>query len=354
MTQSPGAVRQAISERDLHGYIDGELPIHRRAEVESYLAAHPNHAALLAEFSALTLSLHGLYGIGPPANPGVDALTAELDRALRRRRRTHRLLRFVAAVFVLAAGTGVVSGLHEQFKGAEDRVLAFTQQATDAHVLFAGDRPLPADAAQGDETGVVTWLAQRLTGVPLRAPDLRSLGYDLSVERILPTDTGPAAQLMYESQEAEQPVTLFIGKGKAGKPTPFTYVQNDNLSIFYWQEGPFAYSLAGSLDRAGLLALSEEVNAQLVALPPAPKPSVQRRIPAADTPAGASGQASTSGAGLERPASNTPNAQDVGVPAEPVIKLAPGSLTGGAAGDEAPKRLLAPLPSGGAEPPRKT
>lgn len=354
MSQSPGASRQAISETDLHGYIDGELPIHRRAEVESYLAAHPNHAALLAEFSALTLSLHGLYGIGPPANPGVDALTAELDRALRRRRRTHRLMRLVAAVCVLAVGTGVVSGLHDRFREAEDRLLAFTQQATDAHVLFAGDRPMPADAAQEDETGVVTWLSQRLTGVPLRAPNLRSLGYALSAERILPMDSGPAAQIMYESQEAEQPVTLFIGKGKAAKPTPFTYVQNDDLSIFYWQEGPFAYSLAGSLDRAGLLALAEEAKAQLVALPPAPKPWVQRHIPAADTPAGAPGQASTSGAGLERPASNTPGAQDVDVPAESVIKPAPGSLTGGAAGNEAPKPSLAPLPSGGAEPPRKT
>lgn len=339
MTQLPRAGSQAIAGTDLHGYIDGELPVYRRAEVEAYLAAHPSHAALLAEFSAATLSLHGLYGIGPPANPRIDELTAELDRALRRRRRTHRLARLAAAVLVLAGGTGIVSALHGRIGGAEDRFLAFTQQATDAHVLLAGNRSLPADAAQGGETAAVTWLSQRLTGVPLRAPDLRSFGYALSVERILPSDSGPAAQLMYESQEALQPVTLFIGKGKAAKPTAFTYVQNDDLSIFYWQEGPFAYSLAGNLDRAGLLALAEEAKAQLVALPPAPKSLVQRRFPAADTTAGSAGQAPASDAGLEHPAAKTLGAPDADTAAEPAIK---------------PKSTLAPLPAGERESPRKT
>ena len=124
---------------------------------------------------------------------------------------------------------------------------------------------------------VVSWLSQRLIGVPVRAPDLHALGYELTVERILPSADGPAAQLMYESDKANDPVTLFIGKSRDKKQIAFTYLQNDDLSVFYWQEGPFAYSLAGKLDRRNLLALAEAVNAQLVTLPPVPKSMVQRR-----------------------------------------------------------------------------
>ncbi|MGB8148230.1 MAG: anti-sigma factor, partial [Azonexus sp.] len=36
---------QAITEADLHAYVDGQLPETRRAEVEDYLAAQPEAAA---------------------------------------------------------------------------------------------------------------------------------------------------------------------------------------------------------------------------------------------------------------------------------------------------------------------
>jgi anti-sigma factor RsiW len=267
MTRAPGAGCEAIFETDLHGYIDGELPAQRRAEVELYLATHPNHAARLAEFSALTMSLHRLYGGGQPVNAQIEALTADLDRALRRKRRTRRLWRLAAGMLMLAVGAGIASSLYGRFGAVEDRIFDFTRQATDAHVLFAGERPSRQNAVRPEGAGAVAWLSQRLSGAPLSTPDLRPFGYDLSVERILPSVNGPTAQLMYESHEAEQPVTLFIGKGQDAKPTAFTYVRNDGLSIFYWQEGPIAYSLSGNLDRAELLSLAEEVNAQLVASP---------------------------------------------------------------------------------------
>jgi anti-sigma factor RsiW len=297
MTQALDGGRQPISEVDLHGYIDGELTAQRYAEVEAYLALRPDHAARLAEYGTLTLSLHRLFDVPQSASRRIEALTEDLDRALRRRRTANRLLRLAVAAIVLMVIAGLASSVHDRFRQAEDRFLAFTQQATDAHILFAGAKPAEGeeDLAGDVEPKAVSWLSQRLTGVPGRAPDLRPLGYDLTVERILPTANGPAAQLMYESAASDQPVTLFIGKSKDKSQTAFTYVQNDDLSIFYWQEGPFAYSLAGKLEKFDLLTLAEEVNAQLVALPPMPKAMVQRRAvdasPATDKPVAASGPA---------------------------------------------------------------
>lgn len=200
--------------------------------------------------------------------------------------------------------------------------------------------------------------------MPGRAPDLRSLGYDLTVERILPTANGPAAQLMYESASSDQPVTLFIGKSKDKSQTAFTYVQNDDLSIFYWQEGPFAYSLAGKLDKFDLLALAEEVNAQLVALPPMPKAMVQRRAaeasqasdkPAAGTgpgerkvPAAATKDATPAKGAVLRPVSKTLE-ESIDRPAAAAAPHEPA----GVSGKKAPEPVV-PVRANTGEPPKKT
>lgn len=278
MTHSSNNDRKPISERDLHGYLDGELCIERRAEVEAYLAAHPEQAARLADYGSLTLDLHRLFdSIETPVNTEVEILTEDLERAFGRRRLVRRFAGVAAVAAILVTATVLATGVHDRFRQAEDRFLAFTQQATDAHMLFAGNAQSVDDSDFDSTTTVVSWLSQRLTGVPVRAPDLSAIGYDLTVERILPSEDGPAAQLMYENETKSHPLTLFIGKSRDKRQNAFTFVQNEELSIFYWQEGPFAYSLAGKLARNDLLAIAEEVNTQLTALPPMPKSMVQRR-----------------------------------------------------------------------------
>lgn len=148
MTGTSGADLEAIFEIDLHGYMDGELPAQRRAEVESYLARHPSQAARFAEFNALTLSLHRLYGNGEPANPRIETLTNDLDRALRRRRRTRRALRLALGALALTVGAGVVSGLQGRLGESGDRFLAFTRQA-DAPDASNGAAPPSASGDAG-------------------------------------------------------------------------------------------------------------------------------------------------------------------------------------------------------------
>lgn len=149
MTGTSGTDLEAIFETDLHGYMDGELPAQRRVEVESYLAKHPNQAARFAEFNALTLSLHRLYGNGEPANPRIETLTDDLDRALRRRARTRRALRLALGALALTVGAAVASGLSGRFGESEDRFLAFTRQADDDGKSTV-QRPIQAmDASNG-------------------------------------------------------------------------------------------------------------------------------------------------------------------------------------------------------------
>ncbi len=279
MTDIHRTANSSITDIDLHAYVDGELTAARRAEVEAYLADAPDAAERVEEFRALTLALHALGDEAEASrNPEIDALTATLEKTIGRRRLTQRLMRVAAVSAFIIAGFGAFTTYSDRQDTPEDRFVAFTQQATDAHILFAGRMAEPKEVRGDERSRVVSWLSQRLTGIPLRAPDLAPFGYRLTVERILPSRNGPAAQLMYEHEKEKRPVTLFIGKNRDAGQTAFTYVQNTDVAVFYWQDGPFAYSLAGGLERQQLLELAEEISAQLNSVPPLPNAFVQRPL----------------------------------------------------------------------------
>ena len=51
-----------VTEVELHAYIDGELPGDRMEAVASWLAAHPEQAALVASWRAQAESIRARYG----------------------------------------------------------------------------------------------------------------------------------------------------------------------------------------------------------------------------------------------------------------------------------------------------
>ena len=50
-----------IHEDDLHAYVDGSLPDARRIDVEAWLAAHPEDARRVQDWSAQNQALHTAY-----------------------------------------------------------------------------------------------------------------------------------------------------------------------------------------------------------------------------------------------------------------------------------------------------
>jgi anti-sigma factor RsiW len=99
---------------------------------------------------------------------------------------------------------------------------------------------------------------------------LAAQGYDLVGGRLLPGDQGARAQFMYQNGRGER-VTLYVGAidaGKAGAAMPagetaFRFTSEAGASSFYWVDQGFGYALAGRLERADLLRLSEAVYRQL-------------------------------------------------------------------------------------------
>jgi anti-sigma factor RsiW len=50
-----------VTEDELHAYIDDELPVERRADVEAWLAAHPDDAERVRSWRAMAEALHARY-----------------------------------------------------------------------------------------------------------------------------------------------------------------------------------------------------------------------------------------------------------------------------------------------------
>src|ERR1700760_1642424 len=91
-----------VTEDELHAYVDSELPAERRADVEAWLATHPEDAERVQSWRSMADALHARYD--QVANEPVPK-RLELERLMRQPRRW--LYGTVAATFVaFMAGSG--------------------------------------------------------------------------------------------------------------------------------------------------------------------------------------------------------------------------------------------------------
>src|SRR4030081_660031 len=92
-----------VTEDELHAYVDNELPAERRADVEAWLAAHPDEAERVRSWRAMAEPLHVRYG-AVADEPVPKRL--EIERLVRRPRQW--IYGAVAAALVgFIAGGGV-------------------------------------------------------------------------------------------------------------------------------------------------------------------------------------------------------------------------------------------------------
>jgi anti-sigma factor RsiW len=135
-------------------------------------------------------------------------------------------------------------------------------EAAMAYAVYTPEVRHPVEVTGDQEQHLVAWLTKRLGG-EVRAPKLDNLGFLLVGGRLLSGDEGPGALFMYENSDGQR-VTLYVGHHEqAERNTSFRYAERENISVFYWYDGPFAYALAGEIGRAGLIDLAEAVYQQI-------------------------------------------------------------------------------------------
>ncbi len=240
---------------ELHAAADGQLPAERRAAVEAHLAAQPEDAARVGFYQRLNAELHALF----------DPMLAEAvpdSLARRRHRALAQWLRAAAAVALLVGG-GALGWLARDLVEASPTApaAAFTRLAADAHNAYVAEVRHPVEVPASDQDHLVKWLSKRLDE-PVRVPTLTRVGYEFMGGRLLPADGGVAAQLMYQNTAGSR-VTLYFKRGGNDHDTAFRYVVEDGVSVFHWRDGEVAYALSSELPRETLLAVCDEVYAQL-------------------------------------------------------------------------------------------
>ncbi|WP_076592934.1 anti-sigma factor family protein [Herminiimonas arsenitoxidans] len=258
----------AVTEADLHAYVDGFLSEARRQEVDAYLAARPEELERINTYreqnEALRLLFKPVLDEPVPARltSGLTSWTTQFGR--------------YAAMLAIAVAGGIggwmlhgATQTNNMLAQATDsrlpvplKVSTLARQAAVAHSVYSPDARRPVEVTADQEDQLVAWLSKR-TGSPMRPPKLGKLGYELIGGRLLPGESGPVAQFMYQDGVGQR-LTLYVSTDQAqNTDTGFRFAQEGAVNVFYWIDGKFGYALSASINKGELANIAHAVYEQL-------------------------------------------------------------------------------------------
>jgi anti-sigma factor RsiW len=257
-----------VTEADLHAYADGHLPADRAAQIAGFLAAHPDSALRVRDWTVQNAMLREAF------RPVLDE-PLPLALPLRPPASSWPWRSMAAAVAIASIGaiggwtargalegTGAPPGRGLASARPGDAALsAFAHRAAVAHAVYSPDARRPVEVGAEQEQALATWLTRRM-GATMRAPALGPLGYQLMGGRLLPGSQGPVAQFMY-ADAAGRRLTLYASREFANTETAFRFTQDGSLNVFYWVDGAFGYAISAEAGRDELQKVSQEVYGQL-------------------------------------------------------------------------------------------
>jgi anti-sigma factor RsiW len=250
-----------VTEDELHAYIDGELPADRKEAVAAWLAAHPEHAALMAAWQAQAEAIRARYGA-----VAQEPLPARLmlDQILRQERASGRSwMTMAAAAAVVAFALGGAAGwvAHGASAAAPSSFDTITADAIEAHKLYVVEVRHPVEVPGSDRAHMTQWLTKRL-GYQQQIPDLQSIGLKLVGGRLLPGPTGEAAAFyMYEGASGER-FTIYCAKA-ATQETALRFKEDKRFAAIYWVDDRHAYVVSGPADRERLEQITKTIYDQV-------------------------------------------------------------------------------------------
>lgn len=253
-----------VTEQDLHAYIDGQLDLRRLSEVELYLGNNPSDLRMVHEYRQINrlLQQQQKQALRQPVPENLTKIKAKTTPAYRAW--LIKPMRVAATVAWLAIGvtTGwVLNSLDDQQQQLIVRQ-DFSQQAAFAHAVYTPEKRHPVEVEAKNEQHLFKWLSNRLDN-NVKAPPLSNHGYELIGGRLLPGESRPAAQFMYENQMGNR-LTLYVRTHVTGQQeTLFNFSSHDDINVFYWIDGPVGYALSGTINKPGLLAIATTVYSSL-------------------------------------------------------------------------------------------
>lgn len=231
------------SEHDLHAYVDHQLGAADRQRLDAWLDDHPETRAIVTAWQRDAQQLRAAWSgnLHAAPNPALDPMTvARRVRGQRARRMAQ------AAVLVVAVGAGAVGGW--QARGPmEVRVAAAPMtDALQAYRMFAVQGILPADYTAVGGAGVQTWL-DRYFSRAQRLPDLSAAGFEPRSARLLNTDQGPAAMVVYENAAGQRASFYVRPPGPGYHMLPRGSRRDGELQADYWSDPSYNYAMVSAV-----------------------------------------------------------------------------------------------------------
>jgi len=232
------------SENELQAYADGRVDPEQKAALELWLAEHPDDAERIEAYRRFGEGLRALF------DPVLDEpVPGRLMRSAGTRRRWILVAKAAAWLGIgLAVGTLAGWQLHEWRAPqpvAMDSAAVMARRAALAHATYSPEVRHPVEVGADQEQHLVTWLSKRL-GTKVRAPRLDEAGMSLVGGRLLPGESGPVAQFMYQTPAGRR-ITLYVrAEARGNRETAFRYARENNVSVFYWIDGDCGYALASA------------------------------------------------------------------------------------------------------------
>src|SRR5699024_9417275 len=181
-------------EADIHAYVDGRLDSAGRRYVEAWLERHPEQAAEVLGWRRDAQQLRTALGdAAAPAN--LSAVEPAAIRVRRRRRTGKRLA--LAATLVLAVAIGSLVGWQIRPVLAPAG-MAPMADAIQAYRMFAMDADASLDIRHQQPGDIRLWLNRHLPQ-PTNVPDLGTAGFHPVGGRLVATNSGPAAVVVYRN-----------------------------------------------------------------------------------------------------------------------------------------------------------
>lgn len=230
------------NEHDLHAYVDHQLSENDRRALDTWLATHPEVAAQVQAWQQDAHALRAALGgaLQQPANP-------QLDPALIRQRVRHNTRRHLATAALLLVAVSLGGWGGWQAREATQPPLQPMADAMQAFRLFAQDGILPADYRAQDSGTMQAWL-DRYFQQAQRLPDLSQSGFTPVSGRLLTTDQGAAAMVLYQDAQGRRISFYIRPPGPDNGFLPRGSRTADGLQAQYWSGGGYNYAVVSPVD----------------------------------------------------------------------------------------------------------
>lgn len=239
-----------VTDDDLSAYVDDQLDVARRIDVEAYLSQRPEAASRVMADLRIRDELRLALADAPrsvmnaPARVATVEAARRLERALGRVRVWRQLRAAAAVALLLGAGWFAHAqigpfGVSEVV--ASDLAPAYVDAAVMAHRTVRLRAAMPSQSGSGAYDP-----ADIRAATAIVMPELPK-GWSVTDVQVFPSSFGPSVELVLEAEGLGK-ASLFAVRPGSFDVVPATVAMKDPFNAAYWQIGEVAYALVAEAD----------------------------------------------------------------------------------------------------------